>query len=74
MSTRFDSRKNNPNSQTLTSKRKVLREFQKMQEQLRGITEEMVLPEGEELFEEGLGVSIQFTAIVSHLPMAFLFL
>ena len=72
MSTRFDSRKNNPNSQTLTSKRKVLREFQKMQEQLRGITEEMVLPEGEELYEEGIGVSFQTTLF--RVPLVALFL
>lgn len=30
MATRFDSRKNNPSSQTLTSKKKVLREFKKL--------------------------------------------
>ena len=31
MATRFESNKNNPSSQVLSSKRKVLREFQKMQ-------------------------------------------
>ena len=51
----------------MTSKRKVLREFQKMQEQLRGITEELVLPEGEELFEEeGIGVSTQIAVNTIH--------
>lgn len=40
MSTRFDSRKNNPHTQVLTSKKKVLREFRRMQEQLREINVE----------------------------------
>ena len=38
-----------------------------MQEQLRGITEELVLPEGEELFEEeGIGVSTQIAVNTIH--------
>ena len=62
MSTRFDSFKNKPNSKILSSKRKVLREFYKMQESMRNIHQEDVIPEGEEFFEEGyVPVSFKFS-------------
>ena len=47
MATRFDSRKNNPNSGALVPKKKVLREFQKLQDQIRSIQQETIVPPGE---------------------------
>ena len=38
MTTRFDSCKNKPSIQTLTSKKKVLREFRRMQEALKDVS------------------------------------
>ena len=62
MATRFESKKNNPNSQTLSSKRKVLREFQKMQEQLKGIHQEFIMPEGEEFFDENDETRVSYSS------------
>lgn len=50
MATRFNSKKNNPSSQVLTSKKKVLREFKKVQEALREI--ELEPMEGQEFYEQ----------------------
>ena len=65
MCTRFDSRKNHPNSKALVPKKKVLKEFQRLQEQIKNIHQEMIVPPGEAIggissFMEGttkLGVS-----------------
>ena len=68
MSTRFDSFKNKPNSKILSSKRKVLREFYKMQESMRNIHQEDVIPEGEEFFEEGY-VPVSFKIFLRNKPL-----
>ena len=47
MATRFNSRKNNPNSGALVPKKKVLREFQKLQDQIKSIHQETLVPPGE---------------------------
>ena len=66
MSTRFDSFKNKPNSKILSSKRKVLREFHKMQESLRNIHQEDIIPDGSEFFEEG------YSPVSNHIPHLFI--
>ena len=47
MSTRFNSRKNAPNSKSIQPKRKVLKEFKKLQEQIRNIKQDPVSPPGD---------------------------
>ena len=47
MSTRFNSVKNKPGLQALTTKRKVLKEFQRLQDKLQGINQETIHPAGD---------------------------
>ena len=47
MSTRFNSVKNKPGLQALTTKRKVLKEFQRLQDKLSGINQETIVPVGQ---------------------------